>query len=659
MKNKINKTISRILSPAFFIAVIALMLLGCEKEEIKLTGELELATPELTVNATEGTVQVEVNSNMKWKIGDLEDDWYSLSAHEGDANEGFEIIYNENSDIDMRSGEFIVVTVDGKGFQTLSFHQLGADPVFDLEVETFEADPRGRRHSINVSTNVPESSIDFQVDYDVVPEEDWILGIEVEQGVLSFSTALNANDIERVGHIVLSYNGAVDGEAELAVLKVIQAKAGDLSNAEERDFVYVKQLQEGMIDEFIYIKGNVVYGGDSENYLPGRYIIQNDQGQALVFNPSEEISFEKFDAVEILVDGLEVESVTEDGYTFKMISGLTSANLMKREANNGFAVPEFFIGDLTDDQLFAVVTLRDVEFSIPFGGYTNMNEYWVGQGIAPTQYYPNSLRDINGDDLYILTNREVSYRKKSVPQGSGKITGLIVRDLDSYYGDLGPFSVRVLEESDIDMNNERDNGFSEVLVEWDCAKPANFTEGMKHIPPRIGDPDAVLSKSNSTGFYSGYNATSRIYFLTEYRGDAPSNGNVSVGGYNSTDWFEGEHWIFENIATTGITSQLSLQVEVNSSTNDGARDFVVEYSTDGGNSWSLVEEYTSIPYLNSGKVTGIAGFKMFNFNLPADASGQSELKVRLKCASQYRVDGTIAEKLGTGRIVHASIKYNK
>ena len=268
MKNKINRTINTILSPAFFAAVIALMLFSCEKEEMKLTGELELASPGLTVNATEGTVQVDVNSNMKWKIGDLKDDWYSLNTHEGDANEGFEIIYHENPDISTRSGEFIVVTIDGKGFQTLTFNQLGADPVFDLDIETYEVDPRGRRHSVNVSTNVPESSIDFQVGYEDEPEEDWIVGVEVEEGVLSFSTALNANDFERVAHITLSYNGASDEEAELAVLKVIQAKAGDLSNAEEKDFTYVKQLPVGIIDEFIYIKGNMVYGGDSEIIYP-------------------------------------------------------------------------------------------------------------------------------------------------------------------------------------------------------------------------------------------------------------------------------------------------------------------------------------------------------------------------------------------------------
>lgn len=128
---------------------------------------------------------------------------------------------------------------------------------------------------------------------------------------------------------------------------------------------------------------------------------------------------------------------------------------------------------------------------MPYGGLVNYDEYYVSGGVNVygknlTKYYGTCLRDINGDHLYMLTNFGVDYRRHSLPMGSGTVTGILTREYNSNFGEMGAFQIRHLTQAEIALDPSRENSFSKVLVEWTCVKPAGFKEGVTHVAPTTG-----------------------------------------------------------------------------------------------------------------------------------------------------------------------------
>lgn len=122
----------------------------------------------------------------------------------------------------------------------------------------------------------------------------------------------------------------------------------------------------------------------------------------------------------------------------------------------------------------------------------------------------------------------------------------------------------------------------------------------------------------------------RIYFGNKPRGDVDSNGQgtantVKGGGMYSALWDTDTYWLISNVSTSGIRSQLSLQIETNSLLATGPRDFVVEYSTDG-TLWTAVPggSYTVIGQCDSKNALPhyMPGFKVFDFALARRFAGQ-------------------------------------
>src|SRR5690606_6062432 len=228
-----------------------------------------------------------------------------------------------------------------------------------------------------------------------------------------------------------------------------QMAAGNDGPPEQKDFGYVKGLPLGGIDENISVIGNIVSTGTSKNFRNNTYIIQDENSRAIAFESAENLTVNKYDKVHLLLDGAQVASFKDCGTDYRIIKGINAANVLTREADPGFAPSRLYMNDLTEDHLLSVVTLQEVEFAVPHGGYTNFHEFYVTQSYADfaTKHYPAPIRDVQGNDMYLLTNREVLYRRKSVPKGSGTITGVVVKITESAYGNLGQYAIRHLEES--------------------------------------------------------------------------------------------------------------------------------------------------------------------------------------------------------------------
>ncbi|NQD70943.1 BACON domain-containing protein [Sphingobacterium shayense] len=645
------------------ILLAILFITSCSKSDMVHLSTLEVSELKPVIDASEGAVSIDILSNSSWKVGKLEAGWLTVDRTEGSGDGKLSLSYAENKGIESRTAEFFIVAEDGKSYQKIQLTQLSANPFIKLELEKLEVVSRPRSHKIDLSSNIPSSAIGVEILYEEEVDDAWIVGVSMEGDSLRFQTTINTLTEKRTAHIILSYDGALEEETDIwDKIIITQMDAGNDFPPQDKDFAYVRELPLGDIEENIAIRGHIVSTGSSDNFRKNTYIIQDANNTAVAFETLETLPVNKYDKVQLLLDGTKIETFQDAGESYRVIKGISAANILERQADPGFSPPSLSIKELREEHLLSLVTLKDVEFAVPHGGYSNFHEYYPTQSYAEyaTRHYPAPIRDIQGDNLYLITNRAVEYRRKSVPKGSGNITGLVVKIKDSAYGDLGEYSIRHLSESDIQVNPNSGNGFSKILVEWEQQWNAgDFNDGVGNLAPTIGPKDAILNKDKSDGFYFN-TKVGGIYLIDKYRGDKAGSGtSVSKSTYNVNGWGAGRYWLFDNVSTLGINTSLSLQIEGNSSTNSGPRDFAVEYSLDGEN-WSRVGTYQLSGQISAGESEFvIASGKMFSFKLPDVLLNQPNIKIRLINISAISVNGTQTTASATSRLSHFSIQYNK
>ncbi|MBD1426476.1 DUF5689 domain-containing protein [Sphingobacterium arenae] len=668
MMNK--KYEQQILSKIFLVisTLFFLMTMGSCSKELEAPDTLEIENLSPVVRAAAGTLSIDVLSNTSWKMGKTDATWLTVENTAGTGNGQLHLAYDENNTVDPRTVEFFIVTTKDGKYHKIELTQLATDPILELDQEEIEVGSRSRTHEIKLNTNIPAAGISIEVLYEEEEGSNWIAGINVGAETLTFQTALNTIEEERVATIILSYGNTSNDDVEdvWSTITVTQMASGNDGPPELRDFDYVKELPLGVIDENISVMGNIVSTGVSDNFRKNTYIIQDENSSAFAFEAIGSLPLNQYDKVHLLLDGASIETFEDGGTSYRVIKNISAANVLTREPDPSFSPKKLRINELTDDHVLALVILQDVEFAIPHGGYSNFHEYYTTQSYADyaTKHYPAPIRDIQGDNMYLITNRAVTYRRNSVPKGSGAITGLVVKVLDSAYGDLGEYSIRHLKESAIAIDPNQANGFSNILVEWELGPTTGFPNGTPNLPPTTGPTNATLQKDEGTGFYAS-NTLNGIYLIDKYRGDkSGANTVISNSSYNVNSWGTGRYWIMDNVSTLGITSSLSLQFEAVSVSSTGSgggpRDFAVEYSLDGEN-WSRIANYQITGQIAANQVQNVtAGLKMFTYKLPNELLNKPNIKIRLMNINNTSVNGgNIAIPGSTSRLGHFSIKYNK
>lgn len=664
-----KKYFNQVLSPIVGIVsmlFIAFIVTSCDKE-MDVADTLEISELNPVITAAGGTASLDILSNASWKVGNIEANWLQLEISEGHGNGRLQIACDANTTVHPRTAEFFIVTTKDGKYHKVTLTQLATDPVLTLEEHEIEVGSRPRSHEIGLISNIPSAAISTEVIYEQEDGDSWIVGINVGEESITFQTTLNTFPEERTATIILSYTDIAAEDTEAwDKITITQMASGNDGPPEEKDFNYVKGLPLGLIDENISIVGNIVSTGVSDNFRKDTYIIQNENSVAIAFESIENLTFDRYDRVHLLLDGAQVETFEDCGVQYKVIRGLSGSSVLSREPDANFSPQPMRMNQVTDEHLLAVVALQDIEFALPHGGYGNFHEYYVTQAYADyaTKHYPAPIRDIQGNDMYLITNREVPYRRKSVPKGSGSITGLIVKINDSAYGNLGQYSIRHLQESDIAIDPNRANGFSDILVEWELGPTTDFANGTPNLPPTTGPTNATLQKDEGTGFHAG-NTLNGIYLIDKYRGDKPgANTIISNSSYNVNSWGTGRYWVMDNVSTLGITSSLFLQFEAvsisSTGTGGGPRDFAVEYSLDG-NTWMRISTYQLTGQIAANQTLNVtAGGKIFTFLLPDELLNQPNIKIRLLNINNTSVNGgTIAIPGSTSRLSHFSIRYNK
>ena len=419
------------------------------------------------------------------------------------------------------------------------------------------------------------------------------------------------------------------------------------------------------------------------------YIQEEDgsMGVRLIFDLLPENQLERYDRVALDLKGCRlVRTEDPDAIT---VYGVRARSFQKVESGSPAIRKEKSISELTDDDIYTFVTLKDMDIIFKDGSYSNVQEDYVPymeKYHADVDYTVSSrldnwatlMRDAEGRSIYMLVNMLCPWRRtgKSLPKGMGTLSGIIVHtNMPRYGGDMGRYSIRPIDEGDIELGGKspwktyvgwvKPEGSGQTLDFELMGTVGNlYKEGQKNdkIFNDTGSVPALLwtDSGSAVHVYSGYNSVT-----PQGRGFVPHGAMMFVG--RTVDWFE---WDGENVSGSKAfyisfnpkkmkATQAQLNFEWSIGTQDGNKcwyypmDWKVEWSPDGAN-WYLINETAtgnpsfeirSVPWsdrkiADSGHnfakkmaVDNGLGPQQRSFNIPSEVFGCKEAFLRLSPAS--------------------------
>ena len=569
--------------------------------------------------------------------------------------------------------KLFIEDADGKITDALlSITQGIADPQFKLDENEVTYEGYAQDCVVAASNNniVPYTDkITYDVEYEVETEEPWIVKPAVTDEGLAFSLAKNEGAVSRTAVIKLTYADELGNEIT-AQCKVIQKMYPAAV-----DFATVRALTPGEISLQQYIEGFVVSDPSSANICSSpqtaqfmfdrtenkktAYIESTDAkyGFCLKFTTDTDAKLlARFSKVRIALNGLTLEKHSDPEYY--TIKGLTAANILEATTADEFKVPvkTKTIAELTDDDIFTLVSVSNLEIMCKDGAFTNCTDGYsfkddvnpIGTATVPRwDVAPLLCYDTTGNTINMLTNAAVSWRRYSsgkdlqfntiVPQGSGTFRGILVADdvVPVRYGDCGRYQLRAMIKEDIALN---DAPFTKTIVEW------NWNDRKTDLVPEVGAGEINKYDAGQAAAADFNNV------VCSGTGGASSEqkGLVSNGGIMFTQ----QWWDFTNnvgkyfdisFSTSGISgSNMMFGIvwghgSMNNTTLTGPAHWKLLYSVDGGETFNDVPDCPiikkrSICWWSTTSQDSTPGFTEHLRKLPADCFGKDKVVLRLQVA---------------------------
>lgn len=542
--------------------------------------ELGAVDNSFTVNATAGHVDIQVYSNQPALLSFLDDGaaWADLSDTRLPSDGKFYIDYADNAGF-PRMTRVLIQSADAVRSDTVVLRQRGARvPAMAFEGGTSTNVPgsSGGKASVLFGTNIAPEELTFTTQYDAEEEaaEEWLSGIALQptgedEYTFSFDYAGNGTDELRAATVTVSYVNGWE-ETEQLTLNVIQRTKDDLlghdiSFAELRE----KALTVSKVDEYWLLEGYVVSDRDSKNAganpMPTDMSVDYSGCEKTVYIEStdgrygfcvetaapEDNTFTRYDKVKILLKDAElVFEPAPDRYSIK---GIRSSMIVERVTGNGpsvLPVKQKYISELTDEDIYTFVTLRECEFSVRKGSLTPVHEgYTLADAQGRLNMYPRLVRDSRGSRIHLLTNTTCPYRRNGarLPYGSGELAGVIVHERFPQYeyadaaddqanGIIGSYQIRHMSFADIRFADDRSQSFSETLTEYSYVKgKAAAADGYAYWYPTWGANGRFTQTASKSAYPNGvYNATCWHYlgWCGTARGTAPFRNHIGNDGYS-------------------------------------------------------------------------------------------------------------------------------
>ena len=528
MKRDISKICSAL--------VFGLAAISCSLDETADIKLVELGTPLENnicfVEAAGGEYDVEVLSNGAYHIEFTENDWLTLSALQGNGDGRIKLTATPNKEFKRMTSFVLCSDVDTRR-DTVYVKQKGdIEASLSMDNTSLVLPGAGGQSTAAIRTNIPFSYLESSVAYNEFDNVDWLdlskLSISGEGAsqTISISSAPNTDPVSiRSASLYLSF---VDGWGDKVALEILlMQKNSNEGLGVLKSFAEIRALYPngGEVEEDYILEGVVVSNTEGGNAGENEQIsasaidysgsqrtvyfqsLDGNYGFSLLTETQEDNIFKQFNKVQILLKGTEIY-LFDQPVKYYQIKGIRKNMVASNEraSDNEIVVKEKHFKDITDEDIFTYVRLKDVEFPVRKGSICPINEGYSTAGKSDRiSKFPLLVRDINGDSFYMYTNTVCTYRNDGtrVPQGSGRIAGVIVHERFSRFewkdgmdlldmendpelGNIGKYQIRHQTKGDIYDNMAMDfkDNFSELLVEYRYWNP-DVEKGVQK--PTYGD----------------------------------------------------------------------------------------------------------------------------------------------------------------------------
>lgn len=234
-------------------------------------------------------------------------------------------------------------------------------------------------------------------------------------------------------------------------------------------------------------------------------------GMRLLFENELYNELHLYDRVLLNLDGCLIgEDVSTGAIT---VEGLTPMNVVKVKEGLPVVPKERRIKDITNADIYTLVTLKNVEFVFKEGGIVNIDERYCqyspelhkGMGNQIKGHADGAccpLRDGDGNSIYMAVNTLCPWRKDAVPRGSGDVTGVISLEKNLRYGDKRTkMYIRPLDGNSIKVSDSPKTASWKTYLGWFPGRiPGDYFDFEKAGNVKSGIDDRLLNNSGPKAF---------------------------------------------------------------------------------------------------------------------------------------------------------------
>lgn len=597
----------------------------------------------------------------------------------------------ENTTGADRMAQIQLLLVDGVGAKhsvSTRVTQKSESTVFSPEKEKSDLTKLAATETVTFQSNITYSAAHF------LPEvlyqagvADWIVNPVLKDNTLTFDVTENNTGAPRSATIRLKLENkegvvvsldypVVQSDKAVTIYSFADLRAKVPPSGEYSDFTEFDAIEGIVISDAgnpnMETNPQQTYNKvDNEENEKTAYIQSLDGSYGFrIKTPSPgENTFVRYSRVILSLKGIRVEKEWDpERYTLWNVS---PQHIVSVEPGTAGTLPAKVrsIAELTDNDLYTQVSLKEVEVSLPYGTWTNVNwgylslkAPWNPKGASYVDAVPTGIRDTKGGYMNVLTNAYAPWCRTTLPTGSGTIKGIVTHSRIKRFaanGDIGRYSVRPLTEEDIQLNNPVK---SATLVEWNwmtngTCSTGTITRNGTNIPARIGQGNMTFTSPEEIekaflGAHSVCNSSN-----TDNAAKGPNTALTISLAINKKKWYDkntgkGEGFVF-NFSTAGVSGK-HLSIHFSQGGGSGSNTTMtvpvywnIEYSTDGINYTVLPNSNYSVRPLtgwNLGYLFACPGMQEHAFELPASLFGQANVSIRLVpnsdiCGSNTDMDG--------------------
>ena len=565
-----------------------------------------------------GTVSMDFYATSAVRAEVLTDvgDWAKMtSPSEFDGDGTVSIDFSANSSF-RRMVAVRLVLVDKGLTDTLYFKQKGILPVLSCATPYAVVDgSREDKVSMTINTNINRPDLHVDITY-LEGDGDWIEGMDFSGDIawdkddFTFITKANSGETFSRALVKIWFDDGWNEDVSVSLYLTRTSASGQIGSE-----INIADLggHDGVFGPDDYIRGCVISDCNSLNMAENLntahnvvdrsisrrtvYISTPDgtRGVRLVLDKAEDNVFVPGMNLTLSLDGVILEK--KENPACCTLKSIDIRNFLSVEAGTRLEPRVRTIDELTPEDIYTYITIKDVEFLNKKGAYTNVND-----AFDCFDGWGSLLVDACGKAVFAPVNSECNWRRtgSGVPQGSGTVTGIIVSEDLKRFGNPGDWQIRVLDEGGFDMTDE--SRLADFAT-WTGAPGTSY--GIDALI-KGSHPSATLSTELDATDISTSTAGQAVRSVADFSGktrtDNGVRANVALGyqvklegwyNFDENENISSVKGLVMNFSTSGKTGGMIAYISFLAWGNNGfyrvaPAHWILEYSVDGGTQYKVV-----------------------------------------------------------------------